>query len=303
MKKNINILRRHILVTGGTGMIGFYLCNYLSNLDLKVTVISRNITNYIAIKKVNYIHTDILDYKKLTLLPNDIDTVIHLAGHVHNPKDKLEKIKNVNINGTKNIIKFSQNRKIRLIHISTVNVQHFYDGKLFSSYAKTKALSEKEVLEATKTGLDALVIRPGTVFGTEKNYSGTLIEKIIRSKLPILPAPERIISPIWAQDLVEAIINSINLGYKGKIYVVANKPMSTGQFVNIIRTRLGSKKMMIPISRKKIVFFVRLLNKMNLFGSLISSVSYENIKIDSSFDGSFSSKELNFTYTNLDEIF
>ena len=76
-----------------------------------------------------------------------------------------------------------------------------------------------------------------------------------------------------------------------------------GQFVNIIKTRIGSKKMMIPISRKIIVFFVRLLNKMNLFGSLISSVSYENIKIDSSFDGSFSSKELNFTYTNLDEIF
>ena len=303
MKKNINILSNHILVTGGTGMIGFYLCNYLSNLDLKVTAISRNITNYIAINNINYKHIDILDYEKLSLLPDDIDTVIHLASHVHNPKDKFEKIRDINIIGTKNIIKFSKNRKIRLIHISTVNVQHFYDGKLFSSYAKTKALSEKEVLDATKKGLDALVIRPGTVFGTNENYSGTLIEKIVKGKLPILPAPERVISPIWSEDLVVAIVNSINLGIKGKIYVVANKSMTTGEFVKIIMTKLGRKKIMIPVSRNLIILILRMLNKMHIFSSYISSVSYENIKLDSSFDGLASSDELNFTYTGLNEIF
>ena len=63
------------------------------------------------------------------------------------------------------------------------------------------------------------------------------------------------------------------LGNKVKFY---NK----NEFVNVIKTRIGSKKLMIPISRKLIVFFVRLLNKMNLFGSLISSVSYENVKIE-----------------------
>ena len=303
MKKNIKIVRKHILVTGGTGMIGFYLCNYLSNLGLKITVISRNITNYIAIKNVNYINTDILNYEKLLLLPEDIDTVIHLASHVHKPKDKYRKIQNININGTKNIIKFSEIRKAKLIHISTVNVQHFYDGKLSSAYAKTKAFSEDKVIEATKKGLDGVVIRPGTVFGTIKNYSGNLVEKIVTSKIPLLPAPDRVISPVWAEDLVIAITNSINLGKKGRIYTVADKPIKTGIFVRKIMRLLGHRRIKIPISRKLIIFLIKILNKLNLFGSIISSVSHENIKIDSSFDGSQSTKELNFNYTDLDKIF
>ena len=303
MKKNIKIVSKHILVTGGTGMIGFYLCNYLSNLGLKVTVISRNITNYIAIKNLNYVNTDILDYQKLLLLSKDIDTVIHLASHVHKPKDKFQKIQDININGTKNIIKFSESRKAKLIHISTVNVQHFYEGKLFSAYAKTKAFSEEKVIEATKKGLDGVVIRPGTVFGTIKNYSGTLVEKIVMSKIPLLPAPDRIISPVWAEDLIVAITNSINLGEKGRIYTIADKPITTAVFVRTIMNLLGYKRIKIPVSRKWIIFFIKIFNKLNLFKSIISNVSYENIKVDSSFDGSKSANELNFKYTDLNKIF
>lgn len=95
-----------ILITGGTGFIGYHLAKKCLKLNWSVDSISTNLPKKIRkLKKVKYIKLDIS--KKLKIkkkLLSNYDYVVNLAGYVdHSNKNKTLRS---HFNGCKNIAEF-----------------------------------------------------------------------------------------------------------------------------------------------------------------------------------------------------
>ena len=97
-------MKKNILVTGGTGFLGYNLIKELINKGYKVTSLSskkKNNKNYF--RKVKYIFFDFTNFHKLKKkIENDYDYIINFCGNI-NHKNKSETF-HAHFHGLKNLI-------------------------------------------------------------------------------------------------------------------------------------------------------------------------------------------------------
>ena len=99
-------MSKKILITGGTGFIGYHLAKKCLELNWSVTSLSsKKPKRFRKLKKVKYLICDISDQKSLKKKINqNYDYVVNLAGYVdHSHKYKTMKS---HYNGCKNISSF-----------------------------------------------------------------------------------------------------------------------------------------------------------------------------------------------------
>ena len=203
----------NVLLTGFTGFLGAHILDsFIKKENGKIYCLIRSKNNMSARERLfNVLHFyfenkyDMLVDDKIIVVEGDItlenfglssqeyknlgasvNTVIHSAAlvkHYGIYKD-FEKI---NVNGTKNVVTFSQKFNLRLLHISTISVSgnnlaegsnidnhfgkeidydetNFYIGQnLDNLYVRSKFEAEKSVLDAIANGLEACILRMGNL--------------------------------------------------------------------------------------------------------------------------------------------
>ena len=192
----------NILLTGATGYMGIHvLHNFLKNETGKVYCMVRkgrfssatsrlkNMFFYYFEddagkafdERVEVLDGDVTRYDSFALFEQyDIQTVFNCAANVKHFSTGTD-IEDINIGGVKNCIAFCQKTNARLIHFSTTSTAGeiiVRDGqeapvldertlwlgqKLDNKYAHSKFIAERMVLNAVIDGLDAKIIRVGTL--------------------------------------------------------------------------------------------------------------------------------------------
>lgn len=173
-----------ILVTGGTGFLGSYIIKELIEKGYNVRAIRRGhkLPSWIDTSitdKVEWIEADILDVVSLEEAMEGVEKVIHSAAIVsfHN-KDK-EKMNQVNVDGTANVVNIALEKNVkRLIHISSVAAlgrtaggghvneeKKWEESKVNTHYARSKYKAELEVWRGIAEGLEAVILNPSTILG------------------------------------------------------------------------------------------------------------------------------------------
>ena len=165
-----------VLVTGGAGYIGTSLVPALLNKEYKVTILDNLMYNqnvfleYYIDPNFTFEYGDIRDEVKVKELTKNSDVVIHLASIVGAPACKKNPIlaKEVNVDGTKNIVDALSNNQI-LLFASTGSVYGKIEGMCdedwkpnpLSLYGSTKLDGEKMALEKT----NSVAFRFATAYG------------------------------------------------------------------------------------------------------------------------------------------
>lgn len=298
------MLFKQAFVTGATGIVGIPLCLKLAEMGVEVTAYSRSQGDFGFTPNTKHVAGDIQDRDALASAMAGADVVFHVAAAVHGSASTYAEFERMNVAGTENVARAAIDAGARFVHVSSVNVEGFRRGMLTDAYAETKSIAEDFVLGAVRDGeLDAVIVRPATVFGDELGRGGMIVDRLLSGSFRVLPAPSRMISPVWSGDLAVALINAANAGKTGETYTVAGPPMRTSEFVQAVCSgaRVAYPRLSLP------VWAISLILQLAWWSKSITRwtppVSVEAVRSSSIHDGSEAADSLGFEYTPLATIF
>ena len=245
MKKN------RILITGGTGFIGYHLAKKCLKLNWSVTSISTNPPKKIRrLRKVKYLIIDISNQKNVNKrLSKNYDYVVNLAGYV----DHSHKIKTMksHFNGCRNLANFFLNTKIKKflqigssIEYGKIDSPQIENSKIpkktHSIYGDAKLLSTKFLLELwKKKSFPTTILRLYLVYGPNQDINRIIpitITNAIKDKKFDCSEGKQLRDFIFIDDVISAIIKIIKLKKSSGeiINIGSGKPLSIKNVINKI---------------------------------------------------------------------
>ena len=272
-----------ILVTGGSGFIGWNFCNLILQ-NTSYNIINMDDLTYASKDKVFYIHNQkqYQFYKKNICDPqaildifdkHKIDAVVHFAAetHVDNSIQQSDQFVKTNVLGTHNLIQICKeqmqqkklNKDFVFIHISTDEVFGHLE-KQDPAFTEETKYNPRNPYSASKAAADHLVRSfistyefPALILNCCNNFGPfhhkeKLIPKIIdniilQKPIPIYGKGEQIREWIYAEDFGRAILQVLQYGLVGQSYNIG----SGQEFQNIDLAHLICERMDQQLKRKQ----------------------------------------------------
>lgn len=165
------------LVTGAAGFLGSHVVEYLVKKGVRVraTARPRKEISFFERLGVEYVGADLS--KPATLLPlfdGNVDRIFHL-GAICNLSTPYEQLYPINVNGVREITRLALAHKVKkFVHVTSTSVYGYYAGTPYretdprhpeNDYGKSKRDGEDVVFKRMEQGLDAIIVRPCTVYG------------------------------------------------------------------------------------------------------------------------------------------
>ena len=216
--------KKDILITGGTGFIGYHLAKKCLKFKWNVTSLStKKPKKKRKLNHVKYIICDVSNNKQLIKkIKSNYDYVVNLAGYVdHSHKKKTMKSHFV---GCKNLSLFFLNSKItKFIQIGSSieygkKLSPQYENKnnyqkTFSFYGKAKLLSTKLLLNLyAKFNFPAVIIRLYLVYGPNQDTNRVIpitVSNAIKNKKFDCSDGLQIRDFTYIDDVIDAIIKTL----------------------------------------------------------------------------------------------
>ncbi len=280
------------LITGANGFIGFELLKELSkdkNLKIRVTDIRDDKIQLLNKSNVEYVKADIRDERELSSLVNGVDRIFHVAG-ICNLSTDFNTLKPVNVDAVDKITNIAlQNSVKAYIHLSSSSVYGTYKGTPFhendvcnpeDSYGKSKYAGEQIVSAKIKKGLNAVILRPCTVYGPGCNDgAGKVFSR--PGKIPGIPGDgKKKLANVRVEDVARAAVYlSDKEKYFGQIYNVADDSHPTLlEALDLASKTFGSKisKIHIPLAMLKVI--AKIEGPIAKLRGKIPDLEYEAIK-------------------------
>ena len=164
------------LVTGATGHIGNVLVRKLLERGEKVRalILPGESRESISGLKVETFEGDVLNIDSVFESMRGIKGIFHLAGVISIMPGPNPFVRKVNVEGTKNILRAASEKKIKLIYTSSIHAIQRVDASAgmidesvpydmnnpYGAYDRSKAEATLEVLNAARSGLEAVVACP-----------------------------------------------------------------------------------------------------------------------------------------------
>lgn len=275
-----------ILVTGGTGLVGSHLLFHLSEKYDVIRAIYRsdekrehvkkifsfytdNIQHYFT--KIEWIKADITDVPSLAPVFNNITEVYHCAALVSfNPKD-YRKMRQVNIDGTANLVNFSIEGTVKkFCFVSSIAaVGDSINGKPITEenewndpsenhgYAITKYGAEMEVWRGSQEGLEVVIVNPGVILGSGfwQEGSGKLFTQVYNG---FKFYTEGVTGFVGVKNVVQSMIQLMNSSIKNERFILVSENKSFKEILFAIADGFSTKRSSIKTGKLPTELFWRL---------------------------------------------
>ena len=260
------------LVTGAAGFLGSTICRQLIERgeNVRAFVLPGDPAMKYLPQEAEIVEGDLTDLdtlEKLFTVEEGTETIVlHIASIVTVNPDYSSKVMEVNVDGTKNIIRLclSHPECKKLVYCSSTGaipeaamgqaikeVKRFDPDEVVGCYSRSKAMASQAVLDAVhENGLNACIVHPSGIMGPEDyavgETTGTLI-KIIKGEMPA--GIDGSFNLCDVRDLAAGTIAAADKGKAGECYILANEPVSFRDFSRMVSDEAGCKKvgMFLPI--------------------------------------------------------
>lgn len=308
-------MKKLYIITGAAGHLGSTIVGMLQGQNCVVRGLILPGEQAEDMENVTFYEGDVTKYDSLRPLfenRSGMETyVIHTAGIIDIQNDVSPLLYNVNVNGTKNIIRICREYAVqKLVYVSSVHAipeenngatiqeaTYFTPETVVGGYAKTKAEATEAVLEAAKTGLDAVVVHPSGIIGpycNKGNHIVQLISDYISGKLPACVHGGY--DFVDVRDVAAGCISAAQHGVSGSCYILSNRHYEIKEILSMIKSEYGGKVLpVLPIWMAKMVApFFELYAKLKHVRPLFTKCSLYTLSSNDKFSHEKAAKELNF---------
>jgi len=243
-----------VLVTGGTGFTGGYLCRRLAGMGYTVRTIARSSSDISGLEKsgVEIFTGDLTNKESLIPAVTNIDIVYHIAAVYREEGIPRKTFWDVNVEGTKNLLELAKETGVkRFVHCSTVGVQGEIKNPPATEetsynpgdyYQKSKMEGELLALDFfRRRDLPGVVFRPVGIYGPGDTRFLKLFRYIYKGKFRMFGSGEVLYHLTYIDDLIDGIILvGETPGIEGEIFTLAGPRYTTlNKLVETIAEVLG----------------------------------------------------------------
>lgn len=257
-------MRARYIVTGAAGHLGGTLVRLLSRAGVEVYALALPSERTHALRGVRWFTGDVLDPESLRPLFEGCEQretyLIHAAGIVDISGMLTERMRAVNVEGTRNVLNLCLEYPIkRMVYISSVHAlperedmgvvreaRRFSPEWVTGGYAKTKAEATQAVLDAAAAGLDAVVVHPSGIIGPydeNGNHLVQLLRDYLTGKLPACVRGGY--DFVDVRDVAAGCIRAAQCGRKGECYILSNRHYEVREVLRLAREAGGGRR--VPV--------------------------------------------------------
>ncbi len=245
------------VVTGASGFLGGRLAQLLAERGDEVTVLARRTSNlrHLPLERVRVVQGDLVDEASLRAGVKGATHIFHCAACSTDwapPKTYIE----ANVTGTRNLLAAARRVRglERFLHVSTTDVYGYpvvpssEDGPLAETalpYNRTKLAGERAVWSAVQEeGLQATVVRPGTIYGPRgKDFSVDIVVLLRGRMMAVVDGGRAPGGFIYVDNAAHAMLNAATSpNTVGQAYNLVDGTGATWrQYLALFAERLGTK--------------------------------------------------------------
>lgn len=236
-----------VVVFGGSGFVGRHVVRALAKRGYRIRVACRrpDLAGHLQplgnVGQIQPVQANVRVRWSVDHAVQGADHVVNLVGILY--ESGRQRFGAVQDFGARAIAEAARSAGAGLTHVSALGAS--VDSE--SSYARTKALGEKAVLETVP---DAVIYRPSINFGPEDGFFNRFAAMARFSPaLPLLGGGETRLQPVYVGDVAEAIARSVDGVIEGgKIYELGGpKVLTFKECMQEMLAVVGRKRMLVPV--------------------------------------------------------
>jgi len=274
---------RKICLLGGTGYVGKHLINRLVKMGWQVRVPTRRREQHrdlLVLPQLELVSADIHEQEQLNEQLAGCEAVINLVGILNESGHDGSGFRKAHVQLPEKIISAAQKNPFRqLLHISALNADAKSEK---SNYLRTKG--EAEDLLHGAENLHVTTFRPSLIFGEGVPFFNRFAALLrVPSPLFMLPSASAKFAPVWINDLVEAMVQTLDSSkHYGQRYNLCGPQVYTLQELVAYTAKLmGVKRHILPLKEKHSYWVARFMEKLvpgkpysldNFYSSQVESV-------------------------------
>ena len=235
----------NVLVTGGDGFVGSYLCDELVSRGHDVTVLSRDPDSSIFSENVETVMGDLTAYDSIESAFEGMDVVVNLVAlsPLFQPKGGDDEHFEIHLGGTENAVRAAEEHSVpKIVQMSALGA----DPNGPTAYIRSKGQAESVVRDS---GLDWVIFRPSVVFGEGGEFV-SFTEQLTPPFVAPLPGGGRTrFQPIWVEDLASMLADATtDDAYNGKGYEIGGpEVLALADVARMAQRAKGRSVSIVPV--------------------------------------------------------
>lgn len=235
-----------ILVTGGTGFVGWHIVRTAVAAGHEVVSLSRGVQRGSHVYPVRNVHVDLVRPDGLREALSGVGGVVHAAGILHDQRG--QDLERAHVGATANLVEACRRAGVgKIVHLSALGVH----ARAPEAYLRSKWEAER-IIESC--GISYTIFRPSLVFGTGDRVVSQLLAVCRYSPvIPLLGDADAKVQPIWVGDVATAVLRALHdRSTDGAIYELGGpESMTIAEVVDVIKRE--TKRPALPVKLPRFI--------------------------------------------------
>ena len=249
-------------VTGATGFLGSHVARVLAEQGAQLRLLVRPTSDLRNIDDLNAdrVEGDLRDAASIEKALSGCDVVFHVAADYRLWVRDPDEMYRSNVEGTRSLLEAARRQGVRrVVYTSSVATMGFTSNRaivnngkvadeqipvgiadMIGHYKRSKFMAEQVAIEATRSGVDVVVVNPTTPIGErdiKPTPTGRIVVDFLKRKFPAYV--ETGLNLVDATECARGHVQALEKGRSGERYILGGENLTLKQILNRLAAITG----------------------------------------------------------------